>query len=206
MRSVTTTHRLRRTLFAAAAALTLTAGLGACESGESGSSQSSESDRRQDSYDRLVAGQAAETMDYSPTRETINFWIETWEQEGKLSFVYFQGANGELLGYYVLEGLPVSYCAALTPTYEIIRRGDSAGAMMSVPAPGVDGAYYSGGQCNTYYGKDATTGAYLEYTVGNGQNVLLFDEPLPRQDVQPLGQTEIADVPQDQRDGVDTEG
>lgn len=199
MRTSLTTRRLLAGLLA----LGLVVALAACEDGSSGSSQSSESDRRQDSYDRLVAGQPAETMDYSPSRETINFWISTWEAEGKLSFIYLQGANGELLGYFVLEGLPVSYCAALTPNYEIIRRGDGQGAMISVPAPGVDGVYYSGGQCNTYFGRDATTGAYIEYTVGNGQNVLLFDEPLPRQDVQPLGQTEIADVPAEQRDGVD---
>jgi hypothetical protein len=64
-----------------------------------------------------------------------------------------------------------------------------------VPAPGVDGVYYSGGQCNSYYGKDATTGAYVEYTAGLGINVLLFDEPLPRQDVEPLGPTSVEDVP-----------
>lgn len=197
MRTSLTTRRLLAGLLGLSVLL-----VAACEDGSSGSSQSSESDRRQDSYDRLVAGQPAETMDFSPSRETINFWISTWEQEGKLSFVYLQGANGELLGYYVLEGLPVSYCAALTPNYEIIRRGDGQGAMISVPAPGVDGVYYSGGQCDTYFGKGATTGAYLEYTAGLGINVLLYDEPLPRQDVQPLGPTAIEDVPAEQREGV----
>lgn len=165
-----------------------------CEDGKPASSQSRESDRQQDGYDSLVSGQPAETMGYSPTRETINFWINTWDEPGKLSFVYLQGANGEMLGYYILEGLPVSYCAMLTPSYEIVRRGDGNGAMIAVPAPGMDGAYYSGGQCNTYYGRDATTGAYVEYTAGLGINVLLFDEPLPRQDVEPLGPSSVDDV------------
>jgi hypothetical protein len=43
----------------------------------------------------------------------------------------------------------------------------------------VDGVYYSGGECNTYYGKDATTGSFIEYTVGLGINVLLYNQPLP---------------------------
>jgi hypothetical protein len=171
------------------------AALAACEDGTAGSSQTDEAESRQNSYDRQVAGQPAESMGYSPSRDTINFWIKTWDQPGKLSFVYLQGANGEMLGYYVLEGLPVSYCASLTPNYEIVRRGDAGGAMLAVPAPGVDGVYYSGGQCNSYYGKDATTGAYVEYTAGLGINVLLFDEPLPRQDVEPLGPTSVEDVP-----------
>lgn len=35
-------------------------------------------------------------MKYSPTRETINKWIETWDKPGKLSYVYLQNANGEV--------------------------------------------------------------------------------------------------------------
>lgn len=137
-------------------------------------------------------------MAYSPTRETINFWIDTWDEPGKLSFVYLQGANGEFLGYYVLEGLPVSYCAALTPTYETLEpHGDNDG-VVSVPAPSMDGVYYVGGdQCNTYYGCDATSGAYIEYTAGLGINVLLFDEPMPRQEernIQPLGDATVDNV------------
>lgn len=162
-----------------------------------GSSQDEESDRRQGSYDALVAAQPAGEMSYSPTRETINFWIDTWDEPNKLSFVYLQSADGTLLGYYVLEGLPVSYCAALTPTYDVIERsGNDGRAMVDVPAPAMDGAYYSGGQCDTYYGKDATTGAYVEYTAGLGINVLLYDEPLARQndDAQPLGPTALEDV------------
>lgn len=200
----TSTCRLTAGLLAVAVTIALSAS--SCDDGTGSSSnpQQSDSQTRQDSYERLEAGQPAEGMDYSPSRSTINFWASTWEQEGKLSFIYLQGANGELLGYFVLEGLPVSYCASLTPNYEKIGLdlGDFRGETI-VPAPGIDGVYYSGGQCATYYGKDATTGAYIEYTVGNGQNVLLFDEPLPRQDVQPLGQTEIADVPAEQLDGVD---
>lgn len=191
-------RRMTKTVKLALGALVLVLVVAAssCESGEAGSSQSSESDRRQDSYDKLVASQPARTMDYSPSREIANFWIETWNEPGKLSFVYLQGANGEFLGYYVLEGRPVNLCAGLTPSYEIVHRGDSGGAMIAVPAPGVDGVYYQGAGCDTYYGKDATTGAYLEYTAGLGINVLLFDEPMPRQDVEPLGPTSVEDIDQ----------
>jgi hypothetical protein len=47
----------------------------------------------------------------------------------------------------------------------------------------------------TYYGRDATTDTYLEFTAGLGINVLLYEEPLPRSvDVQPLGPTTAAEV------------
>jgi hypothetical protein len=139
-------------------------------------------------------------MQHPITRISVNGWIATWDEPGKLAYVYLQGANGELLGYYILEGLPVSYCVSLTPTYtwEDIP-GDGSSTKAQVPAPAMDGVYYGGaGACNTYYGFDAGTGAYIEYTAGLGINVLLYDQPLPRQDVQPLGFSTIEDVEENQ--------
>ena len=128
-------------------------------------------------------------MGYSPSRDTINFWIDTWgKTPGKLSYVYLLASNGQMIGYYVFRGLPVSYCAALTPTYDLVRREST---IVSVPAAGVDGVYYSGGQCSAYYGRDASTNSYLEYTVGQGISALIYERPLPRQDVEPLGFTTI---------------
>lgn len=150
--------------------------------------------RTDEAHKQLEKSQPAKTLDYSPTRETINFWVETWNEPGKLSYVYLQNPDGEMLGYYVLEGLPVSYCAQISPGQKLAnpRMSDSS----LVPAAANDGAYYTGGgSCNTYYGKDATTGAFIEYTAGLGINVLLFDEPLDQfNGVEPLGQTSIEDV------------
>lgn len=184
-------------------ALTLTAALAlglasmsAC-TGERGSpaAQQRESTRQQQTYERLSAAQPARAMSYSPTRETINFWIDTWSKPGKLSYVYLQASNGQLVGYYIFKGLPVSYCAMLTPPYRWERHdvGESTGDVQ-VPGPGMDGAYYSGGQCSAYYGRDATTGSYIEYTVGTGISALVYERPLPRQDVEPLGYTQVEDV------------
>jgi hypothetical protein len=176
----------------ALAALFLVFGLAACTE-DTPEAQKDERGRQQSNYETLVNQQPAESMSYSPTRETINFWISTWDEPGKLAYVYLQGANGEMLGYYVFQGLPVSYCASLTPTYRFERpwSNNNYGGHQ-VPAPAMDGVYYAGdGSCNTYYGKDASTGSYVEYTAGLGINVLLYDQPLPRQDVEPLGFTEI---------------
>lgn len=149
---------------------------------------------RDASYDQMQAAQPAATMDYSPTRETINFWVETWSEPGKLSYIYLQNIEGDINGYYVLEGLPVSMCAQISPSYEIVHRNNSGKAV--VPAPANDGVYYGEGDCNRYYGKDATTGSYIEYTAGMGNNPLLFSEPMPHvnhQELNALGDTEIAE-------------
>lgn len=186
MRTMTT--KIAAVAAAALAAITLTS----CQdSGQK--SADAERGRVGSTYDQLVAAQPAHTMSYSPTRATKNFWIDTWGKPGKLSYVYLQSGDGKLLGYYVLEGLPVSYCTSLVPTTDTVERGDTGIAV--VPRPSVDGTYSSGGNCNAYYGKDATTGAYIEYTAGLGINVLLYDQPLPNANVAPLGRTRIEDVP-----------
>lgn len=152
--------------------------LSACVSSHSGNGQKRESTTQQSNYDRLVAAEPAHTMPYSSTRHTINFWIDTWSKPGKLAYVYLQNDHGDLIGFYVLQGPPVSMCTSLTPNYKIIQDQQDNG-QMSVPAPSIDGAFYSGGECNTYYGQDATSNAFIEYTVGLGINVLLYDQPLP---------------------------
>lgn len=181
-------RNLSRTPVLLIAAL-LVFGLVACTSEPS--AQDNEADTRQSNYEKLVANQPAKKMNYTPTRETVNFWIDTWDEPGKLSFVYLLAANGQLVGYYVFEGLPVSYCVSLAPNYEI---DSSTNGKVVVPAPAMDGVYYSEAPCDTYYGKDATTGSYLEYSAGQGINPLVYEEPLPRQDVEPLGFTTIDDA------------
>lgn len=161
-----------------------------------GSGQQSESNTQQSNYDRLVHQEPAHTMSVSPTRKTINFWIDTWGHDpDKLSYVYMQGANGNLLGYYIFKGLPVNYCVSLTPNYKFVDPpGDGSDTLYQVPAPSIDGVYYSGGGCQTFYGRDATTDQYIEYTVGAGINVLIYERPLPRQNVEPLGFTTVEEA------------
>lgn len=148
-----------------------------------------EQERTLGGYERLVAQQPSKTMNYSPTRNTANFWIETWNKPGKLSYVYLQNGDGDLLGYYVFKGLPVPYCVSLTPPEQVSGTSE-AGVVRKAPA--VDGVYYGQGDCDRYYGIDATTNSYVEYTAGLGINVLLYDQPLTnRPNVKPLGHTRI---------------
>ncbi len=173
-------------------------GLVACTPGaEESNPQKSESGVQQGGYKRLVAGQPAHAMDYSPTRDTINAWVDTWNKKGQLSFVYLLNNDGAKIGYYVFQGPPVTYCAALTPTYRFVDPGGSDNnGDVQVPAPSVDGVYYSGGQCSEYIGKDATTGQILDFTAGVGLNFVSSTQPLylDEPDIPALGVTEITDL------------
>lgn len=159
----------------------------ACSGGGSKDNEKSDAKSRDKTVNELISEQPAETMDYSPSRNTINKWITTWGEPGKLSYVYLVNTNGDTVGYYILEGLPVSYCASITRNYDV--RNGSGDTELVLPAPGVDGVWYSGGQCQTYYGFDAESGQYLEWFAGMGLAQLVYSEPLERLsiDAQPLG-------------------
>lgn len=162
-----------------AALMLLVFGLSACDMSDGSSGETTDQKSGQANQNKLVKQEPALNMDYSSTRATINFFTKTWGVKGKTAYVYLMNNEGNVIGYYVTEGPPVSMCVSIRPTYKLKDvEGDGFGPSLVVPAAGADGAYYSGGECNTYYAKDANTGAYIQYTAGQGINPLLFDQPL----------------------------
>ncbi|MEU6362245.1 hypothetical protein [Streptomyces albidoflavus] len=188
-------HRLTKTVLSLLAILSIALGATACSSTSAPSSRAKENSARSSNYDKLVASQPAHDVKYSPTRETKNFWIDTWGQTpGKLAYVYVQNANGEY-GYFVLKGLPVTYCVSLLPpeTKARLDLGQYEGETI-VQGPSMDGTYSSQTNCNSFYGKDATTGAYVEFSIGQNQSYFLYDQPLdlPQfKDAKPLGPSTV---------------
>ncbi len=146
----------------------------ACE--EDNDSEKSERGVQDSNYDRLVKMEPAKEVTNPKTRETVNFFTETWNEEGQLAYVYLQNNEGDMIGYYALDGPPVSMCTALTPPEK--ANYYSNGGTSVTTAPGIDGVYRSDEDCSRYYGKDAESGAYVEFTVGMGINMLLYTEPL----------------------------
>jgi len=171
---------MRMKIVALAAALAALFMVTGCGPDTSGDGQKQESATGQSNYDAQVKNQPAHNMPYSNSRDTINFYIDTWGKKGAQAYTYLMNDSGEAIGYYVTVGPPVTMCASLRPNYKVITPeipGDNAVPLV-VPAPGTDGVYYSGGQCNTYYAKDAVNGTFIEFTVGNGMNMLTYNQPL----------------------------
>jgi hypothetical protein len=129
--------------------------------------QSNEQSIQQQNYDSMTKSEPAVKMPYSPTLRTINFFAETWGHDpDKLSYVYLSDQNGQTMGYYVLKGLPVSYCAQ---RFSPVRQDWSGnGGALNIPMPALDGAYYTTGPCSTLYGRDANTNGYVEWTLASG--------------------------------------
>lgn len=194
MRSLT--HRI----LAVAAVLGLAFGATACYGDDSKpTARAKETKASGSNYSRLVARQPAETLDWSATRETKNFWIRTWgKTPNKLSYVYLQNANGQY-GYYILKGLPVTYCVSLVPPEQTRRidLGADGSTVATEQAPSMDGTFSSQSNCTSYYGHDATSNAYIEFSVGANQSYFLYDQPmdLPQfKGAMPLGKSTFVNV------------
>lgn len=174
--------------------------LAACEPTQSSQDATHrEQDKQNQTYEDLTTTQPAEGMAYSPTRDSLNKWAKAWEEEGKLSYVYVFAANGQEMGYYIFKGLPVSYCASLTPPDKIESTRNitsSAGPdVVTREAPALDGVYY--GNCNyqQLFGFDAVSGTYYEFTGGGSFNYFLSDQPMTQfESMKPAGDATYDDV------------
>src|SRR5699024_7914809 len=107
--------------------------MAACEESEA---EKSEKDVQDGNYTSLVELEPAKEVTNPKTRETVNFCTETWNEQGQLAYVYLQNSDGKMIGYYVLDGPPVSMCTALTPPDRLA--GNYSDATLR-QAPGIDG-------------------------------------------------------------------
>jgi hypothetical protein len=182
-----------RALVGAALASTILFGAGSCDTKPSAADNAREA--RSKSVEQIRKEQPVHAMRYSPTLDTVNGWVDTWGRKGQVSYVYMQRQDGTFAGYYVLKGLPVNYCVGGSPPYDYSDiKGDGSPDEVQVPAPGLDGAYYGGCDSSRYYGFDAGTGQYIEYTDGMVLTAVLSNQPLPlSKQPQPFGSS-IADV------------
>lgn len=155
------------------------------------SAQQKEQAAQNRSNETLVNDQPAQAMNYSPTRDAAIQWAKTWEQEGKIAYVYFRNEEAVPTGYYVLKGLPVSYNASLTPTHKADT--NSYGRLL-IPNPAMDGMYYGAGTDSRYYGFDAISGAYLEWSANGGQEFFISDQPINAPEATPLGDATVEAV------------
>lgn len=200
---------LARAFIALAVGAGLIFGAAACDDGESQQQQNSrnaadartdERDRQNQAYSRMIENQPIQVPTYSGDRENINFWVETWGQGPQEAYVYLLSGDGDLIGYYVLDALPTAKCKMGTPPYTFEWQGNSTRGYShhQVPAPNLTGTYSTGsGDCSTFYGRDLTTGAYVEFSVGAAMSMLTFSQPMPLPDgvepPPPLGFTTLED-------------
>lgn len=90
-------------------------------------------------------------------------------------YVYTRGLP-EPLGFYIADAPPTPYCAFLTPPEQIIDFNGPLSEEHSLTAPGLDGVYYSQGDCNNIqYFWDEASGAMVQL---KGFDIFAVNAPL----------------------------
>jgi hypothetical protein len=72
---------------------------------------------------------------YYLERKTVKAWFENWDQPNKISYVYIFVSGGACIGYFVVDGKPISNRSYLTPEEGYYM----SGAVLQTPS--LDGTY-----------------------------------------------------------------
>lgn len=91
-------------------------------------------------------------------------------------YVYILGMNGNIIGYYVAQTVPVNACNFLSST-EVVDSTSNGKVILT--APSLDGIFYGGGGtssgCDAWFFFDAATDALIQI---RGMNYYAVDQPL----------------------------
>ena len=110
--------------------------------------------------ERAVAAVPAYEQQEFAAREDINWSLQ--ETEGRhIWYVYVMAMDGAPLFYVVSDVRPRNKCVSITPPD---RRVTGTNGAVALSSPALDGTYYGGGKCDTYYMRDAKTGGYIQLT------------------------------------------
>tara|TARA_B100000929_G_scaffold290599_1_gene284871 strand:+ start:32489 stop:33004 length:516 start_codon:yes stop_codon:yes gene_type:complete len=144
----------------------------ACKGGQSTSQKQEQT--RTEVLNRADAAVPTPVISNFIARKTVAEYMRRMDQPNKLFYIYIVADTGNIIGYYVSRGKPVSSCLNMTPP----DRGDyyRNGGVINRVAPSLNGLYNAGGgACNSTYFFDAETDALVEIS---GLNLFTADQPL----------------------------
>lgn len=125
--------------------------------------------------DRADAAVPTPVINNFIARKTVAEFMKRMDQPNKLFYVYIVADPGNIIGYYVSRGKPVSSCLNMTPPDKVQRVRHERTAVVRT-APNLNGLYNAGsGACNSTYFFDAETDALVEIS---GLNLFTTDQPL----------------------------
>lgn len=87
-------------------------------------------------------------------------------------YVYILGMNGNVIGYYVSQTVPINACNFLSSSEDIYRHDSS---ILTTSAPSLDGMFYGSAACDAWFFFDYTTDALIQI---RGINFYSSDQPL----------------------------
>lgn len=158
--------------------LALLASLAACkEETAADKAQANQVSRQMDVKVRATEAVPAPVIDTYVAREAVAKFMERTNEPGQVWYIYKESrSTGEILKAYTSSIYPMSVCSFMTPTQEILSSGQGSTRSLTVTdAIGLDGLYYKGGQCPTFF-FDLTTDTLV--VLDQDTVVSAYDQPL----------------------------
>jgi streptogramin lyase len=125
---------------------------------------------------KAVESVPAPVIDNYQAREAVAKFMNRVNQKGQVWYVYKESrATGEILKAYTSSIYPMSVCSFMTPTEEIQRPSSGVSQYVVTSAIALDGLYYKGGECPTFF-FDLTTDTLV--VIDQDAVVSAYDQPL----------------------------
>ena len=151
--------------------------IGACASEELGEQQRREAIyAREQSFERAEAQIPAPIPTNFLARKMLVKFVNRLDTPDLPFYIYVLGENGNVIGYYVSQAIPVNICAFITSTEKIYS---SSSGNIKLTAPSYDGIYYGGAGassgCDGWFIFDSATDALI---IIYGRNLFVASQPL----------------------------
>lgn len=104
------------------------------------------------------------------SRKAINEWLRRVDTPNKLWYIYLYTEAG-FIGYHICKTIPLSYGVSMTNPKQRIY---SSNGSVVVPAPGLDGVFYTGTDPGVHFCFDAETNALVTFN----SLFVYYDAPL----------------------------
>ena len=158
MVSIQPRSQIFRALMAVALVVLLVLG-SACERTE----QSNVSASKQHTImERATAAVPAYEPNEFPIREAINWYLQETETTD-VWYVYLLSMQGRPIWYIVSDIIPMSVCRSITAPDRLQYWN---GRALVRAAPSMTATYGSQAECNDYFARDVTTGAFIKFAPG----------------------------------------
>ncbi len=169
---------MRRVLVLLAPILLLAVLAAACDYDQTGDARERAVAQRNENFERAERLYPNPRPENFPLRDALVKFTMRQDEINHPWYVYVLGNNGNLIGYYVAQTVPINACNFLSST-EALWVDVNNDLSQVLTAPSLDGIYYGGGGaaagCDSWFFFDSATDALIQI---RGVNWYAADQPL----------------------------
>jgi hypothetical protein len=144
----------------------------ACGGAEGDSQRKRAVSGRLDTFDGATARYPDPRPQNFPLRGALVKMTERQDLENHPWYIYILGMDGNVIGYYVGQTVPINACNFLSSSEDVFDGGQND---FVTTAPSLDGMFYGNAACDAWFFFDAATDALIQI---RGTNFYAADQPL----------------------------